>query len=1619
MQKSVFCKVGSKRPEQQHTKANWRMSILRFVKKCTIFSILGALYTTGFIAKAQVEPEFETTANGMFLSESAWIAIALALVSIVLLYYFFKKFTNLRAENFDVYTSHNELLVKVRVLAILSATMFPLVEYVQTQYLNLYPADWPPMLGIIAVSVFSFIVSFKKNISFSTLSLLPQACYYAIYSLVMYKLIRAGMKPAMSLEVACLVLFSKLIFPKLRQLLYFIATVAVLNAVLLPLHDIETGNLQIYLSALIQVCVVSVALYLIEGSINRKTAFGSKILESTGLFVLVANKKGEFVYVNRQLEELLGAEASKILGDGWWKYLGYKEDVTQELRQQIIDNIKQNATGNYERAVRDKHGNYVHISWDSSIIEEKYLLAVGKNVTEAKRLQATEERRKEKTGKYNQVFNELITLPRDSKTSLDDALKTICQKAAMAMGIERLGLWTLEQDRIVCDVQFVSSSGRFETGAVLYRASCLNYFMAIESGRIINAADAMNHPDTEDFKKDYFPANRIVSLLDVPIFVNGELKGVLCCEQTDTIKNWDQEDVGFVRSLADFVAISVEANKRRELEREYRYILNNAGDIIYTTDALGNFDFINKTAKRLLGYDADKVKGRHFTSIIHPEHRDKAALFYIRQFRKRTESTYYEFKVLTADGEAYWVGQNVKLITDRDNPEKVRGFQAVVRDINKQKETELALINSENNFRQINENINEVFFLYNYATQSYDYVSPNCKVLLGLDQDFFKSGKNFLDELVLDEDKEQVLEKIKNGEARQETYEIEYRVVIGGSTRWLKQRSFPILDSQGNLVKRSGVYSDITEKKLQDEQLKQLSLVAQSVSNGVVITDSHGHIEWCNQSFLNSLEYTMEEVKGRRPIEMFSGAETKAEAKEKIKGNKLENESLELLQYTKTGVPKWFMINNTPLLDEKGNVKHYVEVVTDITERKLLEKEYRYILDNAGDVIYTTNAMGMVDFLNESITKILGYKPQDLVGKHFTHIIHPEDKKMVNLFYLRQFKQKREDSYFEFRIVNVNGGVNWVGQNVKLIIDSSNPEKVKGFQAILRDITRQKETELALVESENNFRQINETITDVFYLFNIAENKYEYVSPNCSKILGVDNIYFYYVNNYISDYIIPKDRELVKEAYRKIRQGEAFEIEYRISVDNEITWIMERAYIIKDADGNAVKTSGICSNVTQKKMQEKRLLKVNKELSLYSEDLAINNLLKEQLIYTESFEEIARVVLSTVRVKIKTITKSALMLVNESNHAFESYNLEKEEVRRITYGFGDIKAYAWLTKGKKYIEHNVDLSTNLSKTDIELRKENIISYIALPISYSNKLIGSLMLGFDTPFSLSKQDIDILENFTSVLSVVVNKLSLQKELSNKTRDIIASLNYAKGIQRSILPDMGRHRDRIKNFMTLYMPKDVVSGDFYLVESFDEYTLVALGDCTGHGVPGAFLTLLGSNLLQRVAVENKVTSAAQILELLDAQLYNMLNRNRQDTIRDGMELGVCIYNSKTKQISFAGAGLFLLYYKDNEQQVVQGSKRSIGDENHSKVEFSEVVLQLNGSEKFYLFSDGYRDQLGGAEKRKRFSRARFLELLHTIKNLPPFQQEYILKLELNKHRGNYEQTDDISVIGFEFK
>ena len=240
-------------------------------------------------------------------------------------------------------------------------------------------------------------------------------------------------------------------------------------------------------------------------------------------------------------------------------------------------------------------------------------------------------------------------------------------------------------------------------------------------------------------------------------------------------------------------------------------------------------------------------------------------------------------------------------------------------------------------------------------------------------------------------------------------------------------------------------------------------------------------------------------------------------------------------------------------------------------------------------------------------------------------------------------------------------------------------------------------------------------------------------------------------------------------------------------------------------------------------------------------------------------------------------------------------------------------------------------------------------------------------------------------------------------------------YAKNIQNTILPNLKTSFPVLRDVCLLFRPRDIVSGDFYWAKEDDQNVYIAVADCTGHGVPGAFLTLIGSKILDQIIVEEKITSPSEILTTLDEKLFNSLNSKKDTLVRDGMEIAICMINKKDKKLSFAGSGLGLIYFINEQEFYVRGQLKSIGDYRQESFLFENYQMDITGNEQFFMATDGYQDQLGG-EKYKRLSKKRTIEILNSLQGLSPEMQESLLKKELDKHIGTYAQTDDITVLGF---
>lgn len=253
------------------------------------------------------------------------------------------------------------------------------------------------------------------------------------------------------------------------------------------------------------------------------------------------------------------------------------------------------------------------------------------------------------------------------------------------------------------------------------------------------------------------------------------------------------------------------------------------------------------------------------------------------------------------------------------------------------------------------------------------------------------------------------------------------------------------------------------------------------------------------------------------------------------------------------------------------------------------------------------------------------------------------------------------------------------------------------------------------------------------------------------------------------------------------------------------------------------------------------------------------------------------------------------------------------------------------------------------------------------------------------------------------------------LSEKNDEIQDSLDYAKRLQGVILPDVDVFKKSLNDAFVIFSPKDKVSGDFYWYYENDQYLYAAAVDCTGHGVPGALLSVVGTSLLREIVIKRNVFDTGQILKELDAGLTEAMSKNNELKARDGMDIALVRFEKKTRELTFSGAYRPCLILKD-EIVEIGGSKYPIGFYETEDKCFDETKYALNPGDRVYLFSDGITDQFGGPNN-KKFKKAQLKDiLLKTSEMTLVEQQEYIEYVFRNWQQGN-EQTDDVLLIGLE--
>jgi len=411
---------------------------------------------------------------------------------------------------------------------------------------------------------------------------------------------------------------------------------------------------------------------------------------------------------------------------------------------------------------------------------------------------------------------------------------------------------------------------------------------------------------------------------------------------------------------------------------------------------------------------------------------------------------------------------------------------------------------------------------------------------------------------------------------------------------------------------------------------------------------------------------------------------------------------------------------------------------------------------------------------------------------------------------------------------------------------------------------------------------------------------------------------------------------------------------------------------------------------------------------------------------------IVKLIRAKVNLKETAVNEKLELSYKENNLSFDFVGISLSNPSAIYYkvqlvGFEDVpritknanEVYPNLQPGKYLLRVSACNGNDLCSEDASLE---II--IAPPFYKTWWFFLIVLLGLFSGFFLYikirerklQQEKKILEE--KVQERTAEVVQKNQELDEINKDITASIRYAKRIQYAILPPDEFVNAHLPESFILFKPKDIVSGDFYWMDVKGAKVMFAAVDCTGHGVPGAFMSIVGHNLLDRAVNEQHLTAPALILDELNRTISETLRQPAEEAaIRDGMDIALCTYDKINHTISYAGAHNPLWLIRHGELIELKADKMPIGNTGMAVAKFVDHTIPLQDGDTIYIFSDGYADQFGGPDG-KKFKSGAFKKLLLSHQHLSMSAQKELLHQTITQWRGTHEQVDDVLVIGCRF-
>lgn len=918
---------------------------------------------------------------------------------------------------------------------------------------------------------------------------------------------------------------------------------------------------------------------------------------------------------------------------------------------------------------------------------------------------------------------------------------------------------------------------------------------------------------------------------------------------------------------------------------------------------------------------------------------------------------------------------------------------------------------------------------------------------------------------------------------------------------WINSSYTPITDDDDNVIKVVQLANDITEDAQENIEFRSRN-EAFAKFNTIVEFSLEGKVLHANDFFLRLSGYEFDEIVGQDYTFFLPDREEKKEIYTRFwRSVKRAGFYDGVFRWiSKFDEDLWFRGVYSVLRNNDGEPLKIIKFAQDVSNEKLLEKQaqeqieqikrsekelrnnaeqllsaneslsqakqnleeitlfQKSILQSAELSIISTNLQGIITSFNPAASKWLGYLESDVINKKDLLLIHDEDEIVAKSKEIAKTQDKEVEGIQVLLAKALEGEVErneWTyiredGSRFRVLLTISgiqnDHEEVIGFLVIANDITEEfkqrQKVDILLREAkqqQNMLSRMEKTAKVGAWEYDLREEQNKLVwSDQMFRVYGVpfnieptlDDFFKYYKD---------EDASVIKEHLdRALEEGKPYELELQMTTaKGKDIWVRAIGKA-QQRRGKTVRLSGTIQDITYRKEieeQQERLvsiLEASPNLVAMNDDegriIYINQGGKDMLGYSPEFDDFHEMETSDFQ------TPESIKLIRKTGSPFA----QKHGVW--------VGETAWLHKEG----HEVPTSQIIVAHKNPDASIKYFSTVAFDISeLKNKqqqLVAARDILEDSLEELKAKN-EILEESKRILSasnarIEASRLKVteqSKKLSKQNKNITDSINYASRIQRALLTREQKIIDSFMEAFILYLPKDIVSGDFYwysevesryqaannegeIPQNKPKKVLIA-ADCTGHGVPGALMTIIGNNILDGVINKQKISEPDEILYELDNQLVETLQANTETSedarVNDGMDISVMVIDENRHRLHFAAAKNPLMYVRDGEIHQVRGSKFPIGSNTQYKLKkvFEKHTIEIKPGDVFYMLSDGFQDQFGGKNGKKYLTK-RFRNYLLSISHLPMEEQKEKLYKEVSEWRGGMSQTDDILVMGVKY-